>query len=181
MCVCGTLQDVHKELEDTSEGADWAGSGDVKYHLGTSHDRTYKDGRKVHLTLVANPSHLEAVNPVVVGKVRAQQDLMKDTEGDKVLGVLMHGDAAFSGQGVVYETMHLAKLRKYTTRGTVHIVVNNQIGFTTNPRDSRSSDHPSDVGKAFDVPIFHVNADDVEAVCRVFQLAAGSSMLGCGL
>ena len=162
------FDDVHTE----KDVAEWSGSGDVKYHLGTSYDRTYPDGRKVHLTLVANPSHLEAVNSVVVGKVRAEQDRLKDEEGDKVLGVLMHGDAAFSGQGVVYETFHLAKLRKYTTRGTVHIVVNNQVGFTTNPRDSRSSDHPSDVGKSFEVPIFHVNADNVEAVCRVFKLAA---------
>lgn len=118
-----------------------------------------------------NPSHLEAVNPVVVGKVRAIQDELKD-EGERVMGVLLHGDAAFAGQGVVYETLHMAKLRNYATGGTIHIVCNNQIGFTTNPEDSRSSRHPSDVAKAFEVPVFHVNADDVEGVCHVFELAA---------
>lgn len=166
--VFNLFDDVMSDMSDTD--GDWAGSGDVKYHLGMSYEREYEDGRRVHLTLAANPSHLEAVNPVVIGKVRAEQDRLGD-DGSEAYGVLLHGDAAFAGQGVVYETMHLAKLRKYKTGGTIHIVVNNQVGFTTNPRDGRSSHHCSDVGKSFQVPIFHVNGDDVEAVCRVFKLA----------
>ncbi|RHY33066.1 hypothetical protein DYB32_001913 [Aphanomyces invadans] len=132
----GTHVDMGKYSE---EHADWSNSGDVKYHLGTSFDRTYPDGRKVHLSLVANPSHLEAVNPVVVGKCRAKQFYLgNDDDADtKVMPLLLHGDAAFSGQGVVYETMHLAELENYDTGGTVHVVVNNQIGFTTDPKNSR--------------------------------------------
>ncbi len=119
-----------------------------------------------------NPSHLEAVNPVVVGKVRAKQDLDGDATRSAVMGVLMHGDAAFAGQGIVYETFLLAKLAGYGTGGTVHVIVNNQVGFTTDPESARSTLHCSDLGKAFDVPIFHVNGDDPEAVVRVFELAA---------
>ncbi|KAA0150636.1 hypothetical protein FNF27_02609 [Cafeteria roenbergensis] len=152
----------------------WTGSGDVKYHLGTSFTRTYPDGRKINLSLVANPSHLEAVNPVVCGKVRAKQDLNKAATGadaSSTLGLLMHGDAAFAGQGVVYETMMLSQLGHYGTGGTVHVIVNNQVGFTTDPTDGRSTLYSSDLGKAFDVPIFHVNANDPEAVTRVFNIA----------
>jgi 2-oxoglutarate dehydrogenase E1 component len=166
----GTHVDMQKYNEKMSSG-DWSGSGDVKYHLGTSFDRTYPDGRAVHLALVANPSHLEAVNPVVVGKVRAKQDIAGDDDRSKVMGVLMHGDAAFAGQGIVYETLLLHKLKNYATGGTVHVVVNNQVGFTTDPEASRSTLHCSDIGKTFDVPIFHVNADDPEAVTKVFELA----------
>jgi len=158
----------------TDPYAAWAGSGDVKYHLGTSFTREYPDGRTIRLSLVANPSHLEAVDPVVCGKVRAKQDLDQAGAGadpSTSLGLLMHGDAAFAGQGVVYETMMLSQLGHYGTGGTVHIIVNNQIGFTTDPSDSRSTRYSSDLGKAFDVPVFHVNANDPEAVTRVFELA----------
>ena len=126
----------------------------------------------MHIALLANPSHLEAVNTVVVGKVRAKQDESSDANSNsRHMGILLHGDAAFSGQGIVYETLMLSRLKHYGTGGTVHVVVNNQVGFTTDPESSRSSLHCTDLGKAFDVPIFHVNADDPEAVQRVFELA----------
>jgi 2-oxoglutarate dehydrogenase E1 component len=169
------FQGTHVDLEQYEKkiaSGDWSGSGDVKYHLGTSYDRTYPDGRKVHMALVANPSHLEAVNTVVTGKVRAKQELLGDAERSKVMGVLLHGDAAFAGQGIVYETFLLSQLANYGTGGTVHIICNNQVGFTTDPESARSTLHSSDLGKAFDVPIFHVNADDPEAVTRVFELCA---------
>ena len=169
------FQGTHVDLEAYEKkiaSGDWSGSGDVKYHLGTSYDRAYPDGRKVHMSLVANPSHLEAVNTVVTGKVRAKQELTGDTDRSRVMGVLLHGDAAFAGQGIVYETFLLSQLQNYGTGGTVHIICNNQVGFTTDPESSRSTLHSSDLGKAFDVPIFHVNADDPEAVTRVFELCA---------
>ena len=147
------------------------GSGDVKYHLGTSADRELASGHTIHLSLTANPSHLEAVNPVVEGKVRAKQTLMGDTERKKVLGILLHGDAAFAGQGLVAETLGMSELRGYRTGGTIHIIVNNQIGFTTSPSFSRSSPYPSDVAKMVAAPIFHVNGDDPEAVLHVAKLA----------
>ncbi len=147
---------------DFPEGVD--SSGDVKYHLGVSSDRMFGD-RKLHLSLASNPSHLEAVDPVVAGKVRAKQDHIGDSDAkDKVMAVLMHGDAAFAGQGVVAETLALADLRGYRTGGTVHIIVNNQIGFTTSPKFSRFTPYPSDVAKTIQAPIFHVNGDDPEAV-----------------
>ena len=152
---------------------DWiTSSGDVKYHLGTSSDRETPYG-KIHLSLLANPSHLEAVNPVVVGKVRAKLDIYGDTE-DKasVMGVMLHGDAAFSGQGSVPEVLALSELRGYRTGGTVHVIVNNQIGFTTSPKYSRFTPYPTDVAKAVQAPIFHVNGDDPEAVAYVCRLAA---------
>ncbi|EFA82517.1 2-oxoglutarate dehydrogenase [Heterostelium album PN500] len=151
---------------------EYSGTGDVKYHLGTSYDRVASNGNKIHLSLVANPSHLEAVNPVVEGKVRAKQQYAGDTEQNTALAIILHGDASIAGQGVVYETLHLSKLANYSTGGTIHIVVNNQIGFTTNPSSSRSSMYCTDVAKTIDVPIFHVNGDDVEAVVRVCKLAA---------
>ncbi|MDE3061312.1 MAG: 2-oxoglutarate dehydrogenase E1 component, partial [Pseudomonadota bacterium] len=146
-------------------------SGDVKYHIGTSSDRDTPHG-KVHLSLLANPSHLEAVDPVVVGKVRAKQDIRGDHDKSQVMGIMLHGDAAFSGQGVVAETLSLSELRGYRTGGTVHIVVNNQIGFTTSPRYSRSTPYPTDIAKSVQAPIFHVNGDDPEAVVYVCRLAA---------
>jgi 2-oxoglutarate dehydrogenase E1 component len=145
-------------------------SGDVKYHQGASSDRNF-NGNKIHLSLSANPSHLEAVNPVVVGRVRAKQDIFKDTERTKAMGVLLHGDAAFCGQGIVTETMALSDLEGYTTGGVIHIVVNNQIGFTTNPKNQRKSPYPTDVAKGAHAPIFHVNGDDPEAVVFVSKLA----------
>merc|ERR1719322_1834954 len=154
------------------EAAD-EGSGDVKYHLGTYIERLNRATNKnIRLAVVANPSHLEAVNPVVEGKVRAEQFYRGDQEGKKVMSMLLHGDAAFAGQGVVYETMHMSELPDYTTRGTIHIVANNQIGFTTDPRYSRSSPYCTDVGRVVNAPIFHVNADDPEACIMVANLAA---------
>ncbi len=150
---------------------DVQGSGDVKYHLGTSADRMFDD-TVVHLSLTANPSHLEAVNPVVLGKVRAKQALIGDEPREKVMGLLLHGDAAFAGQGLVPETLDLSQLRGYRTGGTIHLIVNNQIGFTTAPSKSRSSPYPSDIAKGVLAPIFHVNGDDPEAVVHVSRIAA---------
>ncbi|KIC26286.1 2-oxoglutarate dehydrogenase E1 component [Leisingera sp. ANG-M6] len=146
------------------------GSGDVKYHLGASSDREF-DGNNVHLSLTANPSHLEAVNPVVLGKVRAKQDQLGDTERSQVLPILLHGDAAFAGQGVVAECFALSGLRGHKAGGTMHIVVNNQIGFTTAPHFSRSSPYPTDNALVVEAPIFHVNGDDPEAVVHAAKVA----------
>ncbi len=146
------------------------GSGDVKYHLGASSDRTF-DGNTVHLSLTANPSHLEAVNPVVLGKVRAKQDQLNDTDRHMVLPILLHGDAAFAGQGVVAECFGLSGLKGHRTGGTIHIVVNNQIGFTTAPSFSRSSPYPTDIALMVEAPIFHVNGDDPEAVVHAAKVA----------
>jgi len=148
------------------------GSGDVKYHLGASSDREF-DQNKVHLSLTANPSHLEIVDPVVLGKVRAKQDQLGATPEDRtmVMPLLIHGDASFAGQGVIAECFGLSGLRGHRTGGSVHFIVNNQIGFTTNPRYSRSSPYPSDVAKMIDSPIFHVNGDDPEAVVFACKIA----------
>ena len=146
------------------------GSGDVKYHLGASADREF-DGIRVHLSLAANPSHLEAVDPVVVGKVRAKQRQRGDRERRRVLSILMHGDAAFAGQGIVAETFGLSDIAGYRTGGTIHIVVNNQIGFTTSPAATRASRYPTEIAKFAQAPIFHVNGDDVEAVIHVARIA----------
>jgi len=146
------------------------GSGDVKYHLGASSDREF-DQNRVHLSLTANPSHLEIVDPVVLGKVRAKQDQRNDKERKEVLPLILHGDAAFAGQGVVAECLGLSGLRGHRTGGSLHFIVNNQIGFTTAPRFSRSSPYPSDLAKMIDAPIFHVNGDDPEAVVHVAKIA----------
>ncbi len=149
---------------------DVEGSGDVKYHLGASSDREF-DGNTVHLSLTANPSHLEAVDPVVLGKARAKQDQLNDPERRAVLPVLLHGDAAFAGQGVVAECFGLSGLKGHRTGGTIHIVVNNQIGFTTAPHFSRSSPYPTDIALMVEAPIFHVNGDDPEAVVHAAKVA----------
>jgi len=146
------------------------GSGDVKYHLGASSDRTF-DGNSVHLSLTANPSHLEAVNPVVLGKARAKQDQLGDAERRAVLPILLHGDAAFAGQGVVAECFGMSGLRGHRTGGTIHVIVNNQIGFTTAPHFSRSSPYPTDIALMVEAPIFHVNGDDPEAVVHAAKVA----------
>ncbi|CAK9817401.1 2-oxoglutarate dehydrogenase complex component E1 [Anthophora plagiata] len=149
------------------------GSGDVKYHLGTYIERLNRvTNKNIRLAVVANPSHLEAVDSVVQGKTRAEQFYRGDGEGKKVMSILLHGDAAFCGQGIVFETMHLSDLPDYTTHGTIHIVVNNQIGFTTDPRHSRSSPYCTDVARVVNAPIFHVNSDDPEAVMHVCKVAA---------
>ncbi|WP_431197607.1 2-oxoglutarate dehydrogenase E1 component [Shimia thalassica] len=150
---------------------DVGGSGDVKYHLGTSTDREF-DGISVHMSLVPNPSHLEAVDPVVLGKVRAQQVARDDLKKhDQVLPVLIHGDAAFAGQGIVWECLGFSGIRGYNTGGCIHFVINNQIGFTTSPQFARSSPYPSDVAKGVQAPIFHVNGDDPEAVTFACKIA----------
>tara|TARA_A100000171_G_C2136099_1_gene150370 strand:+ start:1332 stop:4181 length:2850 start_codon:yes stop_codon:yes gene_type:complete len=162
---------VFSEFQGKAPGPeDMQGSGDVKYHLGASADRTFGD-REIHLSLTANPSHLEAVNPVVVGKVRAKQSRLKDHERRQVMGILLHGDAAFSGQGLVAETLLLSDLGGYRTGGTIHLIVNNQIGFTTLPNFSRSSPYSSDISKMIQAPVFHVNGDDPEAVVWAAQVA----------
>jgi len=167
-------EQIFKEFAGTNvptSEEDWTGSGDVKYHLGTSFDRRYPDGRQVHLAMMANPSHLEAVNPLVVGKAKAKMHALNDIAGDKVMPIIIHGDAAFAGQGMCYEQMQLSKLEHYHTGGTLHVIANNQVGFTTDPSSSRSTKYCSDLGKTFNAPIFHVNADHPEAVAEVFALA----------
>lgn len=154
-----------------SQPAEMHGSGDVKYHLGCSSDRTI-DGHPIHLSLAPNPSHLEAVNPVVLGKVRAKQERLNDTSGSKVMGLLIHGDAAFAGQGTVGEVLTLSELEGYSTGGTLHLIINNQIGFTTAPHYARSSPYCSDIAKSIQAPIFHVNGDDPEAVAWISQVAS---------
>ncbi|MGR4001185.1 MAG: 2-oxoglutarate dehydrogenase E1 component [Alphaproteobacteria bacterium] len=156
---------------ESSEAELEGGSGDVKYHLGTSTDRTF-DGRRIHLSLTANPSHLEAVDPLVLGKVRAKQRQIGDSNRDRVLPLLLHGDAAFAGQGMVAETLDLSDLSGYRVGGTIHFIVNNQIGFTTNPVNARSGPYCSDMAKGTQSPIFHVNGDDPEAVTIAARLAA---------
>jgi len=146
------------------------GSGDVKYHMGNSADREF-DGNEVHLTLNANPSHLEVVNPVVIGRTRAKQNQRGDEIRKEVLSLIIHGDAAFAGQGIVAETFAFSALRGYRTGGTLHMIINNQIGFTTDPSFSRSSPYPTDVAKMVMSPIFHVNCDDVESVVHVCRIA----------
>ncbi|HOX26142.1 MAG TPA: 2-oxoglutarate dehydrogenase E1 component [Candidatus Krumholzibacteria bacterium] len=149
----------------------YLGQGDVKYHLGHHSDWTCRDGRQVHLALCFNPSHLEFVNAVALGRTRAKQDRLGDTEHERCMAILIHGDAAFIGEGIVQETLNLSELRGYRTGGTLHVVVNNQIGFTTDPRDARSSRYCTDVAKMLQIPVFHVNGEDPEAVTQVVTLA----------
>jgi multifunctional 2-oxoglutarate metabolism enzyme len=147
------------------------GSGDVKYHLGASGVRKSSSGREIVVSVAFNPSHLEAVDPVVEGLVRPKQDRLGDTVRERVIPILIHGDAAFAGQGVVAETLNLSQLEGYTTGGTIHLVINNQIGFTTNPNEARSTPYSTDVARMVQAPIFHVNGDDPEACIRVAQMA----------
>ncbi len=160
----------HEFAGGATNPADVGGSGDVKYHLGTSSDREF-DGNKVHLSLLPNPSHLEAVDPVVLGKARAVQTVRNDLHGKTVLPILLHGDAAFAGQGVVWECLSFSGLPGYGTGGTIHFIINNQVGFTTSPQFARSSPYPSDVAKGIQAPILHVNGDDPEAVTFCCKLA----------
>ncbi len=161
---------IFAEFEDTDPDR-MLGRGDVKYHLGYSQDRTTTCGKSVHLSLTFNPSHLEFVGPVVTGRVRAKQDRLGDRDGAKVMGIVIHGDAAFAGQGVVQETLNMSELEGYKTGGTLHIIVNNQIGFTTDPHDGRSTQYATDVAKMLQVPIFHVNGEQPEAVAQAVNLA----------
>jgi 2-oxoglutarate dehydrogenase E1 component len=162
---------IFREFEGDVDPASTLGSGDVKYHLGATGVHEAPDGRTVRLDVAPNPSHLEAVDPVVEGMVRARQDRRSDAARERVLPILIHGDAAFAGQGVVAETLNLSQLKGYRTGGTVHIVVNNQIGFTTGPLDARSSHYATDVSRTVQAPIFHVNGDHPEDAVRVIRLA----------
>ncbi|WP_298251516.1 multifunctional oxoglutarate decarboxylase/oxoglutarate dehydrogenase thiamine pyrophosphate-binding subunit/dihydrolipoyllysine-residue succinyltransferase subunit [uncultured Arthrobacter sp.] len=166
-----TYAQVFREFEGTQDPRSVQGSGDVKYHLGTEGTFTSDAGNRTKVYLAANPSHLEAGDPVLEGIVRAKQDLLDQGENFPVLPILIHGDAAFAGQGVVAETLNLSQLRGYRTGGTIHVIVNNQVGFTTSPTSSRSSVYSTDVAKMVQAPVFHVNGDDPEAVVRVAQLA----------
>jgi 2-oxoglutarate dehydrogenase E1 component len=165
------VSQVFAEFEDALDPQSIQGSGDVKYHLGAVGTHVAPDGTRVKLGLAPNPSHLEAVDPVVEGMVRAKQDRAGDEARERILPILLHGDAAFAGQGLVAETLNMCRLDGYRTGGTVHVIVNNQIGFTTNPKDARSSPYCTDVAKMIQAPIFHVNGDDPEAVVHVVDLA----------
>jgi 2-oxoglutarate dehydrogenase E1 component len=165
-----SARQIFREYADT----DWkvhSGRGDVKYHLGHSTDWTTTRGATVHLSLCFNPSHLEIVNPVALGRIRAKQDRVGDGERRKGMTLLIHGDAAFAGEGVVQETLNLSQLPAYRVGGTLHVVVNNQIGFTTSPEEARSSPYATDIAKMLQIPIFHVNGEDPEAVAQVVRLA----------
>ncbi|HKJ05804.1 MAG TPA: 2-oxoglutarate dehydrogenase E1 component [Geopsychrobacteraceae bacterium] len=164
------LENIFTEFEDNSEFS-IVGEGDVKYHKGYSADRTFSNGKEIHISLASNPSHLEAVNPVVEGKARARQDGIGDGGMQQVMPLLIHGDAAFSGQGVVAEVLNLSQLEGFRTGGTLHIVVNNQIGFTTLPVDARSTCYPTDMAKILMAPIFHVHGDNPEALLQAVNLA----------
>jgi 2-oxoglutarate dehydrogenase E1 component len=172
-------EEIFSKFEGNIDPNTTQGSGDVKYHLGAKGEVTSPNGNTIGVTLASNPSHLEAVNPVVEGMSRAKQNLLRDEHPeadeddyhDAVMPLLVHGDAAFPGQGVVAETLNLSKLRGYTTGGTVHLVINNQIGFTTPPGDARSSTYATDLAQAIEAPIFHVNGDDPEACVRIARLA----------
>src|SRR4029079_15725181 len=150
---------------------DGRGFADVKYHLGFSGDWQGTDGKKVHLSLCFNPSHLEFVNPVALGRMRAKQDRAADSARRTGVTILVHGDAAVPGEGGTQETLNLAQLAGYTTGGTLHVIVNNQIGFTTGPEEGRSTRNSGDVAKMLPIPIFHVNGEDPEAVVRVVRIA----------
>ncbi len=166
-----SYESIFSEFEDSPDVDAPFGSGDVKYHKGFSTDRRVATGERVHLTLTSNPSHLEAVDPVVEGRTKAKQVRAGDTDGETIVPVLIHGDAAFAGQGIVAETLNLSQLAGYCTGGTIHIIVNNQIGYTTTPAEARSTLYCSDVAKMIQVPIFHVNGDHPEAVIHVTKLA----------
>jgi 2-oxoglutarate dehydrogenase E1 component len=166
-----SLESIFSEFEDVELSNSPFGSGDVKYHKGFSNDRHAAGGERVHLSLTANPSHLEAVDPVVEGRTRAKQVRAGDGSGSSIVPVLLHGDAAFAGQGMVSETLNLSHLNGYSTGGTLHVVVNNQIGFTTTPKEARSTLYATDVAKMIQIPIFHVNGDDPEAVIHCVKLA----------
>ncbi|MGE3456003.1 MAG: thiamine pyrophosphate-dependent enzyme, partial [Kofleriaceae bacterium] len=163
-------RDLFAEFEDV-EPEKAMGGGDVKYHLGFSTDRVWPDGHAMHISMTFNPSHLEAVDPVVMGRVRAKQIRHGDLERKRVMGVLIHGDAAFAGQGLVPETLQLSGLPGYRTGGTLHVIVNNQVGFTASPAETRSTAYCTDVAKMLECPIWHVNGEDLDALSRVVEIA----------
>ena len=166
-----TYEEIFTEFEGTTLPDTTMGTGDVKYHLGFSSEVESGNGKKINLKLCPNPSHLEAVNPVVVGFARSKADVIYESEYDKILPILIHGDASVAGQGVVYEVLQMSKLKGYYTGGTIHFVINNQIGFTTDFDDARSSDYCTSVASMVQAPVFHVNGDDAEAVVKASQIA----------
>lgn len=166
-----TYQQIFSEFEGTSLPDTTMGSGDVKYHLGFGSDVETADGKKIHLKLSPNPSHLEAVDPLVIGFARSKADILYNSDYDKILPVLIHGDASVAGQGIVYEVLQMSKLEGYYTGGTIHFVINNQIGFTTDFDDARSSDYCTSVAAMVHAPVFHVNGDDAEAVVKACEIA----------
>ena len=166
-----TYEQIFSEFEGTSTPDTTMGSGDVKYHLGYSSEIETTNGKKLHLKLCPNPSHLEAVDPVVVGFARSKADVLYDSDYDKILPILIHGDSSLAGQGVVYEVLQMSKLKGYYVGGTIHFVINNQIGFTTDFDDARSSDYCTSLAGIVQAPVFHVNGDDAEAVVKVSQIA----------
>lgn len=166
-----TYEQIFTEFEGTSTPDTTMGTGDVKYHLGFSSDVQTANGKTIHLKLCPNPSHLEAVNPVVVGFARSKADVVYESDYDKILPILIHGDASIAGQGVVYEVLQMSKLKGYYTGGTIHFVINNQIGFTTDFDDARSSDYSTSIAAMVQAPVIHVNGDDAEAVVKASQIA----------
>ena len=166
-----TPEEIFSTFEENDQPGTYGGAGDVKYHIGYETDHVLDDGGRVHISMCANASHLESIDSVVQGKARALQDTKHNHDRQCVLPVLLHGDAAFSGQGVVAETFNLSRLEGYTTGGTIHIVINNQIGFTTPGRNARSSFFPTDMAKALSIPIFHINGDDPQAFAYAVDLA----------
>jgi 2-oxoglutarate dehydrogenase E1 component len=166
-----TYEQIFTEFEGTAAPDTTMGTGDVKYHLGFSSDVDTANGKKIHLKLCPNPSHLEAVNPVVVGFARSKADVIYESEYDKILPVLIHGDSSIAGQGIVYEVLQMSNLKGYSTGGTIHFVINNQIGFTTDFDDARSTDYCTSIAAMIQAPVFHVNGDDAEAVVKASQIS----------
>ncbi len=166
-----TYEQIFSEFEGTAKLDQTMGSGDVKYHMGYGSEVTTPDGKEIHLKLMPNPSHLEAVDPVVVGFARAKADVLYKSDFDKILPILIHGDASLAGQGIVYEVLQMSNLDGYYTGGTLHFVINNQIGFTTDFEDARSSDYCTSLAAAIQAPVMHVNGDDAEAVVKCVEIA----------
>src|SRR6187397_2068059 len=166
-----TYEQIFSEFEGTAKLDQTMGSGDVKYHMGFGSDIETKDGKSIHLKLMPNPSHLEAVDQVVVGFARAKADILYNSDYDKILPILIHGDASIAGQGIVYEVIQMSDLQGYYTGGTIHFVINNQIGFTTDFDDARTSDYATSLAATVQAPVFHVNGDDPEAVVKCVEIA----------
>ena len=166
-----TYEQIFSEFEGTAVMDQTMGSGDVKYHMGYGSEIQTPDNKTIHLKLMPNPSHLEAVDPVVVGFARAKADVLYQSDFDKILPILIHGDASVAGQGIVYEVLQMSNLRGYYTGGTIHFVINNQIGFTTDFDDARSADYCTSIAAMVQAPVLHVNGDDAEAVVKCAEIA----------
>ena len=174
-----TYEQIFSEFEGTSTPDTTMGSGDVKYHLGFGSDVETADGHSVHLKLSPNPSHLEAVDPIVLGFARSKADVMYSSDYDKILPILIHGDASVAGQGVVYEVLQMSGLQGYYTGGTIHFVINNQIGFTTDFDDARTADYCTSAAAMIQAPVLHVNGDDAEAVVKACEIATHYRQQSC--